>query len=78
MKLRRVNETHVFASAQVKGFPTIAFVAGPTGEITIYEGDRSLPDLSTFVTMKLKDSKAAGEKLTEAGTAGEEVSKDEL
>ncbi|EIE22882.1 protein disulfide isomerase [Coccomyxa subellipsoidea C-169] len=63
---------------EVKGFPTIAFVAGPTGEITVYEGDRSLPDLSTFVTMKLKDSKAAGEKLTEAGTAGEEVSKDEL
>jgi hypothetical protein len=67
-------------AAQVKGFPTIAFVSGPDGEITLYEGDRSLPDLTTFVTMKIKDSKAAKAKLTEAGQAGgaEEVSKDEL
>lgn len=65
-------------AAQVKGFPTIAFVSGPDGEITLYEGDRSLPDLTTFVTMKIKDSKAAKAKLSEAGGAAEEVSKDEL
>ena len=38
---------------QVKGFPTIAWVSGPTGDVTVYEGDRSLPDLTTFVTLKV-------------------------
>lgn len=63
---------------QVKGFPTVAWVSGTTGEVLVYEGDRSLPDLTTFVTMKLKDSKAAKEELKEAGIPGEDVQKDEL
>jgi len=63
---------------QVKGFPTIVWVSGTTGEVLAYDGDRSLPDLTTFVTMKLKDSKAAEGKLQEAGIAGEDVDKDEL
>ncbi|CAL8464780.1 g4315 [Coccomyxa elongata] len=62
---------------EVKGFPTIAWVSGPTGDVTVYEGDRSLPDLTTFVTLKMKDSVAAKEKL-QKGEGAEEVAKDEL
>lgn len=56
---------------QVSGFPTIAWVDGKGGGITVYSGDRSLEDLKTFVTLKskYKDGK---------DVAGEEPAKDEL
>lgn len=60
----------------MQGFPTIAFVAGKSGTVTVYEGDRSLPDMTTFVTLKMKDS-AREEPLTKAGDE-KEPAKDEL
>ena len=56
---------------QVSGFPTIAWVDGKGGDITVYSGDRSLEDLKTFV--KLKSKYKDGQDVTK-----EEPAKDEL
>lgn len=37
---------------QVQGFPTLAWVEGKTGAVTVYSGDRSLADLTSFVKGK--------------------------
>lgn len=57
----------------MSGFPTIAWVDGKGGDITVYSGDRSLDDLTTFVKLKskYKDGSDAAEK-------EDEPAKDEL
>jgi hypothetical protein len=62
----------------VSGFPTVAFVSGKTGEVTVYQGDRSLPDLITFVKLKVKYSSAGAEAVTKPTEESEEPAKDEL
>ena len=37
---------------QVQGFPTLAWVSGKDGSVTIYQGDRSLEDLTAFVNVR--------------------------
>jgi len=55
----------------VSGFPTIAWVEGKGGDVSLYSGDRSLDDLTTFV--KLKSKYKDGKVVT-----AEEPAKDEL
>ncbi len=38
----------------MSGFPTIAWVEGKGGDVSVYSGDRSLDDLTTFVNLKCK------------------------
>ena len=40
----------------MQGFPTLAWVEGKSGAVSVYSGDRSLADLTSFV--KGKGSKA--------------------
>ena len=47
---------------QVKGFPTITFVSGRSGDVTVYSGDRTEEDLISFVnTHATLSSSAAGD-----------------
>ena len=55
----------------MSGFPTIAWVDGKGGDVSVYSGDRSLEDLKTFV--KLKSKYKGGKDVTE-----EDPAKDEL
>lgn len=55
----------------MSGFPTIAWVEGKGGDVSLYSGDRSLDDLTTFV--KLKSKYKDGKDVT-----AEEPAKDEL
>ena len=58
---------------QVSGFPTIAWVDGKGGDVSVYSGDRSLEDLTTFVKLKSKYRDGA-----DAAETAEEPAKDEL
>ena len=59
---------------QVSGFPTIAWVDGKGGDVSVYSGDRSLEDLTTFVKLKSKYRDGG----VEAAERAEEPAKDEL
>jgi hypothetical protein len=73
--------------SQVQGFPTLVWVDGKSGGTTVYEGDRSLEDLTRFVKGRGSKGGAAADEEDEDMDAdlllGEEVeeegpAKDEL
>jgi hypothetical protein len=59
---------------QVKGFPTLKFVVGETGDILDYSGDRSKEDLIKFV----KQHSRADASTSSAEEADAEPEHDEL
>ena len=84
------REASAHAVAQVQGFPTLAWVSGKDGSVTVYQGDRSLEDLTAFVKGKGAKAAPAGEDddeeedldadLLTKGAVGDEedAAKDEL
>ena len=73
------NDVPAGRGFDVKGFPSLYFVAGTTGEATVYSGDRTQADLIKFVN----EHKTGGstEVQEEAGDAADEkrgLDKEEL